>query len=267
MDIDIDFNKSAQENANDYYERAKKLERKRAGAERALAAMAERLKKAGSAQTVRKKNIEVLKEREWYEKFHWFFASNGMLAIGGRDARQNEAINSRHFDENDLFFHSDIFGASVTVLKGGIGAPKEVREEAAQFAACYSSAWEKGLGAVDVYAMRRDQVGKLTNKGSLGTGSFSLRGEREWYRGVQLALCLFVKDGILNAVPMNTLYALKERPDVYVLATQGREKKSDAAKAVASALGYGNLDAVMQQLPAGSFHIERKDAKTKSVQV
>ncbi|MCL4411360.1 NFACT RNA binding domain-containing protein [Candidatus Marsarchaeota archaeon] len=259
MDVDIDFTKSAQDNANAYYEKAKKLERKRAGAEKAMAELEKRFEEAGAAQKVKKRSITTVTAKEWYEKFHWFLASNGMLAIGGRDARQNEAINSKHFDDNDLFFHSDIFGASVVVLKNGTGAPTAVREEAAQFAACYSSAWEKGLGTIDVYAMKRDQVGKLTNKGALGTGSFSLRGEREWYRGVRLALCLFVKDGRLNAVPAKTFEAMNgnEKPGTYVTVEQGSEKKSDAAKSIAAALDFNNIDAVMQQLPSGSFMVKK----------
>ena len=266
MEVDIDFTQSAQENANAYYEKAKKLERKLQGADKAVKELEKRLADAGAEQQAVRKRITKTEPKEWYEKFHWFFASNGMLAVGGRDARQNELINSRYFEDNDLFFHSDIFGASVVVLKGGLAAPPEVRAEAAQFAACYSSAWEKALNNIDVYAMKRDQVGKLTNKGSLGTGSFSLRGEREWYRSVQLALCLFAAEGRLSAVPMNTFHALKEKPGIYVSVTQGREKKSDAAKAIASWLGYDNLDTVMQQLPAGSFHIEKKGAKGMQVQ-
>ncbi len=261
MEVDIDFTQSAQENANAYYEKAKKLERKQQGAAKAMKDLEKRLAEAGEAQLVVKKRIAMLEQKEWYEKFHWFFASNGMLGIGGRDARQNELVNSKHFEDNDLFFHSDIFGASVVILKDGLKAPPEVRDEAAQFAACYSSAWEKQLNNIDVYAMRREQVGKLTDKGSLGTGSFSLRGEREWHRRMQLALCLFVKDGRLNAVPMNTFYAMDEKPGRHVSATQGRKKKSDTAKETAAWLEYDNIDAVMQQLPAGSFHIEKKGAK------
>jgi hypothetical protein len=40
-----------------------------------------------------------------------------------------------------------------------------------------------------------------------------------------------------------------------VLATQGSSKKSDAAKVISKALSYNDLDAIMQQLPAGTFHL------------
>ncbi|MGD0510415.1 MAG: NFACT RNA binding domain-containing protein, partial [Candidatus Micrarchaeaceae archaeon] len=133
MEIEIDFTKSAQDNANEYYKRSKKLAQKREGAEKAVKELEEKLekirkdKKAAPARRI----IKTVK-KEWYEKFHWFFTSNGMLAIGGRDAHQNELINSRHFEDNDLFFHADIFGAPVFVLKDGSVADRDIREEVAE---------------------------------------------------------------------------------------------------------------------------------------
>ena len=258
MRVEIDFTQSAQQNANRYYKTAKKLAEKKEGAEKAVKdlekelADAEKRQREGELQ--KKQKIVKKTERQWYEKFHWFFASNGMLAVGGRDAQQNELINSKHFAESDLFFHADIFGASAVVLKDGAGAPREIREEVAQFAACYSSAWEEGLHAVDVYAMKRDQVSKSTDRGSLGTGSFLLKGEREWYRSAQLALVAFVKDERLNVVPATAFTRLKNETK-HVAITLGNYKKSDAAKKIAAQLEYGNIDEIIRQLPSGNFRI------------
>ncbi|MDE1871109.1 MAG: DUF814 domain-containing protein [Candidatus Micrarchaeota archaeon] len=258
MEIEIDFTKSAQENANEYYKRSKKLALKKEGAEKAIVELQEKLSAARSDSSKKRQERLVLKvvKREWYEKFHWFFTSSGMLAIGGRDAHQNEALNSKHFEEKDLFFHADVFGADVVILKGGAASDRQVREEAAQFAASYSSAWRDGMRTADVYAMRREQVSKSSSKGSLGTGSFLLSGERDWYRGVQLSLVLFVEGERMHAVPELTFKRLGKDKVTHAKVTQGNYRKSEAAKKIAAKLGYMDIDSVMRCLPAGSFRIE-----------
>ena len=258
-EIEIDLTKNAQQNANDYYNKAKKLELKKEGAKAAVSELEKRLKdeekrkaeSEGAAIGPVKKA-----ERHWYEKFHWFFTSDGKLVVGGRDAQQNEIINSRYFEDKDLFFHADIFGASVTILKEGLGSKKEIRNEVAQFAGCYSSAWKNMQKSVDVYALTRENVGKSTGKGSLGTGSFLLSGEREWFRSVELSLAMFVSEG-LNVVPKTAFDILKAQRSIdrFVTVEQGNMQKSDAAKTIAKRLGYFDIDYIMQQLPAGTFKI------------
>ncbi len=256
MEIELDFTKSAQENADEYYKKAKKLVLKRQGAERAVRDLEERLEKS-SMLVAEAPRVITLKKREWYEKFHWFFTSDGMLAIGGRDAKQNELVNSRYFEDSDLFFHADIFGADLVVLKDGAGSGRQPRVEAAQFAACHSSAWKQGLRTIDVYAMRREQVSKSSAKGSLGTGSFLLSGEREWYRDNVLSLVMYVSDGRLFTVPESTFERESERLGsvAHVRVTQGNFRKSDAAKRIAQRLGYGDIDEIMRHLPADGFRM------------
>lgn len=257
MEIKVDFTKSAQENASAYYEKSKRLLHKREKIKEVIKDLEARLEEARKNDVVKERKIIKVRSKDWYEKFHWFFTSNGMLAIGGRDAHQNEFLNSRHFSEHDLFFHSDIFGASVVILQGGADAPHEIRNEVAQFAACFSSAWQKMQKSVDVYAMNRDQVSKSTSQGSLGTGSFMLKGERDWYRNTELELFAFVEVDKLKVVPKATLEKLKiETPCATIV--QGKMKKSDAAKRLSALLHYSDLDVIMQQLPTGTFDIELK---------
>lgn len=258
MEVEVDYTLSAQENANAYYTKAKKLMLKREGAKRAIKNLEKRLAEAERSPKIEEHKIVKIEKREWYEKFHWFFASDGSLAIGGRDARQNELVNSRYFEDRDLFFHADIFGGSVVVLKDGANSGGDIREEVAQFAACYSRAWEQMLHSIDVYAMRREQVGKETGKGSLGTGSFSLKGEREWHKNMALDLVMFTRDGRLNAVPYLTFDKLRASFPKYCMVRQGNDKKSDAAKKISAHLGYADLDYIIQQLPAGTFRIENR---------
>lgn len=254
MEIEVDLAKSAQDNANDYFYKSKRAKRKKEGAEQSVKGLEKKLEEAEQKlQKIEKKKIKIVAKKEWYEKFHWFFASNAMLAVGGRDAAQNELINSRHFEEKDLFFHADIFGASVVVLKNGIDASREVKEEVAQFAACYSSAWKEGQTTVNVYSLKREQVTKSKSGGSLGTGAFAMSGEREWFKNVKLELVAFIADGRLNVVPGKTAEVTKAQ-GLHI--TLGDAKKSDAAKLISKRLGYDDIDYVMQQLPTGGFKIK-----------
>ena len=263
MRIKIDFTKSAQENGNDYYAKSKKLLLKKEGAEKAAVELQQKLaKETERIQVLQSKERQVLVsyKKEWYEKFRWFNTSNGMLVIGGRDAQQNEMLNSKYFEEDDLFFHADIFGAPVTILKGGASADMGIKEEVAQFAASYSSTWEKMIRSVDVYSMRRDQVSKSTAKGSLGVGSFLLRGEREWFRNVPVSLIIAIEEGSRpKAMPALTFQKLRtelKEKMKYVVLAQGNGKKSDAAKQIMKLLNFNDIDLLMQLLPTGTFKID-----------
>ncbi len=202
MKAEIDFTKTAQQNADRYYVMSKTARKKAEGAAAAISELED--KKKGTEKKAKKKEFKEIRQRKWYERFNWFFASDGSLAIGGRSAKQNEEINSKYFEEGDLFFHADVFGASVTILKKGESAPEGAKDETAAFAGAFSKAWESGASSVDVYAMKRAQVSKSKEKGSLGTGSFLLSGEREWHKGIALGLAAFATDSGFNIVPIST---------------------------------------------------------------
>ena len=279
MEAELDYTKSAQQNAEDYFERSKEAKRKLEGAEQAVKRLEKRIAELDS-EKIEGRELRKKEEKEWYEKFYWFFASDGRLAIGGRSAQQNEEVVAKYLERNDLFFHANVFGASVVVLKNGTEASSEVKEEAAQFAACFSKAWEQGLAAVDVFSARKDQVSKSRENRSLGTGSFLISGEREWYRNVKLELAALVSENridlqkqfdnanayvkvlpleiIVNAKKLKimpfTAYSRSAQTTGMKL-TPGKLKKSDAAKAIAKRLNYNDIDYIMQHLPPGGFSV------------
>ena len=265
MRIKLSYLKNAQQNGNDYYNKAKKLLNKRLGAEKAVKDLEKQLKHIEQSSEQKKRIIVKRTERSWYEKFHWFYTSNGMLCIGGRSAQQNDLINSKYFLDNDIFFHADIFGASLVLLKEGITADKSIWEEAAHFAAAYSSAWKEDLSTVDVYALKRNQISKSTATGSVGTGGFIMKGEREWFKSTPLSLIMFCNDNVLHTVPKITFNVMiaARKIDPYVELSLGERKKSDAAKMIAKHLNFDDIDTIIQQLPAGSFRIQLSKSKVK----
>jgi Predicted RNA-binding protein homologous to eukaryotic snRNP len=183
MKIEIDFTKSAQQNADRYYKMSKVAKKKTEGALAAIIEMEGRKKHA--EKNVKKKELKEKREQKWYERFNWFFASDGSLVIGGRSAKQNEEINAKHFENGDLFFHADVFGASVTILKKGESSSSEVREEAAAFAGAFSKAWESGASTVNVYALKRVRSQSQRRRALLARAVFCYpargSGTRTWH--------------------------------------------------------------------------------------
>lgn len=219
--VKIHVRKSLQENVAGYYEAIKKFKRKREGA---LAAMARPLK-----ERERAKREAVLPKRRWYHRFRWFFTSDGALVIGGRDADQNEELVKRYMERRDLFFHADVHGASVTVLKGGEGSIGE----AAAFAAVYSGAWKSGHLTADVYAVEPSQVSKTAPSGEyIGKGGFMIRGERRYFRNIPLAIAIGVQLEPEFSVIGGPPDVISRRANVWVELRPGRFEQSDVTKKV-----------------------------------
>ena len=117
MKLELDFTKTVDQNAADYYNKAKKTRNKLGGIEKAIKETLKLIEKEiANESPLPSKKIQ--RKKEWYESFHWMFV-DGHLIIGGKDARSNDLIVKKYLDKGDLFFHSELPGASVVVAKGG----------------------------------------------------------------------------------------------------------------------------------------------------
>ena len=125
MELGIDYTKSLEANASDFFEESKKAKKKLAGV---LAAISETEKKIASAEkeSAKKESKVFLKKRKraWFEAFHWFFSSEGFLVIAGRSAKENDEVVKKHLDEGDLFLHADIQGGAATIITPIIFLPE-----------------------------------------------------------------------------------------------------------------------------------------------
>jgi predicted ribosome quality control (RQC) complex YloA/Tae2 family protein len=203
MKVEIDYTKNIHENAGIYYQKAKDSKEKFKGIEAAIEETKKELEKAKEEE--KKKQVKVKREKEWYEKFHHFISENNRMMIGGRNAQQNDILVSKKMEENDLFFHADIQGGSVVLLKDGVNATEDEKKEAAQFAASFSNAWKNANAAVDVYCAKKDQLTKKVSGGFVGSGAFAILGEREWFRSTTLGLKIGIvidqgKEGVIKRV-------------------------------------------------------------------
>ena len=226
MELKIDLKKTIHANAAAYFEEAKKYEKKTEGVKKAIN---ETLKQIENTAEIKKPSKVERKKTEWFEQFHHFFTSNKSLVISGRSASQNEIIFSKYFNDEDIFFHADIHGASLTVLK--CTNPNEADlTEAAQFAACFSSAWKAGIGAVNVYSARKNQVSKYSHGEYVAKGGFIIKGERKWFKGMELKLQIYFDNGFKIAPGiMKIEKSIKIRP--------GSTKRFDAMAKIKKKLG------------------------------
>ncbi len=210
LELQLDPSLSLHENAARYYERAKAIRKKIEGVEKALAetrlkleaereavAAAEKAGEAGGEEREREKKAIVRKveRKKWFERFRWFFTSSGFLVVGGRDATSNEILVKRHMANEDIFFHTQAEGAPAVILKTeGRTVSDADLEEAAQFAASYSSLWKLGFYGGECYCVSATQVSKTPSSGEyLRKGSFVVRGKRRYFK-VELALCIGIAD-------------------------------------------------------------------------
>lgn len=260
----LDLKKNVSQNASKYYDAAKASRVKIAGAERIVAKTEQEIEKltiekrkiTSEIEKALPKPVEV-KKKEWYEKFRWFYTSSGKLAIGGRDAKQNDMIIKRYVEINDLIFHTELPGSPFFILKGARDKiTKSEAEEVAVATASFSRAWASGQTVTDVYWVKPEQVTKKAQAGEyLTKGAFMVRGKKNFLRSTALQLSIGVdKQGRIMSGPLKAVAAHCEK---HVSLRQGQEKKSETAKKIARELNSSQLDTIMQSLPGGTFSLAK----------
>jgi len=263
MEVELDLRKSARQNLDAFYEEAKWAKGKLAAGQVA-AAETERQIKEIESKSAEEQNKPAAKPKrkvkgEWYEKFRWLLTLDGFLVVGGRDATQNELLFKKHMSAGDIVLHADIKGAPLTIIKaGGNEVPLDAIKEAAVLAACYSSAWKAGLGAVDVYWVKPEQVSKEAKAGEfLGKGGFMIRGTKNWLRKTELKLAI----GVVIEEQAVKVFAgspelLEKRTKLFATLRPGQLTQAQAAKEVLKRLAAkvpAEEKAALSQLAADDF--------------
>ena len=269
MKIVLDLDKTLEENAGGYFDKAKKARKKIDGARKAVELAKVRLEKSQQKKELEeKKQFEAQAQRSrkkaWYEKFRWFFTSDGLLVISGKDASSNEVVIKKHAEKDDLVFHTDMAGSPFTVLKnpGGKEVPVLSRDEAAVFTATFSKAWVQGLRYVDVFEVNPGQVTKEARAGEyVAKGSFMVYGKRKnHHASLSLAIGLYEGKENPGAVMSGPESAVRKHCSKHVSLKQGSSKKGDISKKIMKYLGLHSNDDVLASVPSGGFDIQ-KDKK------
>lgn len=193
--IDIDLSLTAFANARRYYDQKRSAAKKE---QKTIDASAKALKSAEKKTQQALKEVKTIssisKARKvfWFEKFYWFISSENFLVIGGRDQQQNELIVKRYMRPSDIYVHAEIHGAASVVIRNPTGGevPPKTLLEAGTMAISYSVAWDAKV-VTSAYWVKSDQVSKTAPTGEyLGTGSFMIRGKKNFLPPCHLILGL-----------------------------------------------------------------------------
>lgn len=192
--VTLDYTKNIDANASDIYQDSKEIGEKGKHAEEALnqsRAELAKLEKGLEKQRIANAGKAQPTKQFWFERFKWFFTSEGKLVIAGRDAHTNDGVVKKHLKEKDLYAHTDIHGAPSTILKDGASATPEELREACQFATAQSKGWVAAVSEGSAYWVYPDQVSKTPNPGEfVPRGAFIIRGKRnyEYHLPMELAV-------------------------------------------------------------------------------
>ena len=209
----------------------------------------------------------VQKKREWYERYRWFFTSDDLLAIGGRDASSNSSVIRKHLEKDDKVFHAEIVGSPFFILKNSSVSAAASIMETAQATVCFSRAWREGLYGLNSYWVNPDQIKTAAPSGQfIAKGSFIVDGQRNFVKVTNMHLCvgLFEKDGSYSLmcgppqpVKKNCIYHVTIEPSGFEMTEVAKKikleflkfkEKEDAIKAI-------SIDDFVRVLPAGESHI------------
>ena len=192
--VTLDYTKGIDANASDIYQDSKEIGEKGKHAEEALnqsRAELAKIEKGLEKQRIANAGKAQPTKQFWFERFKWFFTSEGKLVVAGRDTHTNDGVVKKHLKEKDLYAHTDIHGAPSTILKDGASATPEELRELCQFATAQSKGWVAAVSEGSAYWVYPDQVSKTPNPGEfVPRGAFIIRGKRnyEYHLPMELAV-------------------------------------------------------------------------------
>ncbi len=273
LDIDnvkiiIDPKLTIPENAENYYEKAKKAKRKSKGAIIAIENTKKQLKDIKDKKEIAMENISIPKKRvkkklKWFEKLRWFISSDNTLVIGGRDANSNENIVKKYLEPNDIYLHADIHGATSTAIKlNNKSLNDNLLKESGEFAASFSSAWSKGFTSQDVFWVHPDQVSKTPEAGEyLAKGAFVIRGHRNYIRSARVKLGIGIVDYEGKRIMAGPVESLEAHCENFVVIKPGFTKKEAIAKKILHKINEDDLitlEDIIRVLPSGKCDIDEE---------
>ena len=210
--------------------------------------------------------ISEIRKKNWYERYRWFFTSDGLLTIGGRDAASNSAVVRKYLVKNDKIFHGDIFGSPFFILKEAQNAPDRSMNEVAHATVCFSRAWKEGMYGVSAFWVNPEQVKKSAPSGEfLPKGSFTIEGQRNFIKSDTLRLAVGIipqdEDYVLTCGPPEPIkknsicYALIE-PHGLELVDAAKKIRIEFLKIYEDITRKINLDEFVRVLPSGKSQIK-----------
>ncbi|MBL6886394.1 MAG: NFACT family protein [Candidatus Poseidonia sp.] len=272
----LELDASVHQNAQRYFEAARKQKNKTSGAVLALEETELQLKRARKKEDKQRASgiLNRLKrsKRMWFEQHRWAMIPGGHLLIGGKDAKGNDTVVKKHLSGDDMYLHADLHGAPSCSLRAATGFALEQRRpshlpvdipayrlvdkleasslnetklnDAAMMALAWSRAWNSGGSYGTVYSVKPAQVSKSAQTGEfVGKGAFVIRGQRTWYKDLDLRLGIGIV--AINGVPMmitSTPEHIKTICQRYAILSPGLTKKDRLANQIYKNTGLSTDD-------------------------
>ena len=207
-----------------------------------------------------------IRKKNWYERYRWFYTSDGILAIGGRDSSSNTAIIRKHIEKNDKIFHADVHGSPFYILKG---SKEEIRptslNEVAHATVCFSRAWRETMYGLNAYWVEPDQVKKAAPSGQfLPKGAFVIDGQRNFVNISTLRLAVgLIKQDLDYLITCGPPIPIKKNSVCYVIIEPSGSEMVDVAKKIKKEFSKIkenivkeiSVDEFVRVLPSGESHI------------
>ena len=294
----MDLDTSVHQNAQRYFEAARKQKNKTKGAVEALADTERMLKRARKNEAKQKASgkLNRLKrsKRMWFEQHRWGIVEGGHLVVGGKDAKGNDAVVKKHLSGDDMYLHADLHGAPSCSLRAAQGLVLEQRHpthlpadipayrlvdkldnteldekklnQAAVLALAWSRAWNGGGAHGTVYSVKPAQVSKSAQTGEfVGKGAFVIRGQRTWYKDMNLQIGIGIV--AVNGVPLvitGTAEHIAAMCPRHAILTPGLTKKDQLANSIYRNTGL-STDDLLAVLPGASDVIDEHGMLTPPV--
>ena len=198
--------------------------------------------------------VSNIRKKSWYERYRWFYTTDGLLAVGGRDAASNSAVIRKQLTKRDKVFHADIFGSPFFILKDADAPSDDTMNHVAIATVCFSRAWREGLYGVRAYWVYPDQVKKSAPSGEfLPKGSCTIEGQRNFIKPTSLKLAVgIIYSDDSYVVTCGPVEPIKQRSIYYsIIEPQGLEL-AEAAKKIRFELAEKD-QAIAKNIPLDDF--------------
>jgi predicted ribosome quality control (RQC) complex YloA/Tae2 family protein len=267
LTLDLAYDKGVDENANQFYSRAKEAKEKLAKSEEILRETEDKI--AGLRERHEKERkaakSEVKKTKEfWFEAYKWFITSGGHLVLAGRDARTNDQVVKKHLTSVDRYAHADVHGAPSTIVKEGATATEQELEEACVFALTHSKAWNAGIREGSAYWVLPDQVSKTPEAGEfVPRGAFVIRGKRNYVHHIPMELAVGeIEHQGARKVMCGPRSSVVPRSNKYVIIVPGEAGRSKASSSLAREFLVPEEE-ISRILPPGNVEIKERHGMEK----
>ena len=209
----------------------------------------------------------IQKKKEWYERYRWFFTSDNLLAIGGRDASSNSSVIRKHLGKDDKVFHAEIVGSPFFILKDSTEETLSSMTEVAHATVCFSRAWREGLYGLNAYWVKPEQIKTAAPSGQfIAKGSFVIEGRRNFIQapGLKLSIGIYQKNdryslmcGPPSAIKKNCIYFVMIEPSGSDMTDLAKKIRLEFLKIVENEdiVKAFTIDDFTRALPAGDSHI------------